>query len=245
MRLHGATALITGAGSGLGRELAEDLLRRGANVYATARRPELITLDGVRTLELDITDPASVAAAAAVAADVDLVVNNAGVSFGAPLAYGDLDQIRRTFDTHLWGTLTVIRAFAPILAAHGGGGILNLLSAVGWAPFAGNLAYSAAKAAQWGLTNAVRLELAGQGTQVSGVVLGPTATEAMTSFAARMDGGDALLSLMSAPADIARIALDGFEAGKTEIIADPASAATKATLTGEPQSFGMEMLTAR
>jgi NAD(P)-dependent dehydrogenase (short-subunit alcohol dehydrogenase family) len=245
MRLHGATALITGAGSGLGRALGEDLLRRGAKVYATARRPERITLDGARTLPLDITDPASVAAAAAVATDVDLVVNNAGVSFGAPLVSGDLDQIRRTFDTHLWGTLTVIRAFAPILAARGGGGILNMLSAVGWAPFAGNLAYSTAKAAQWGLTNAVRLELAGQGTQVSGVVLGPTATEAMTSFAARMEGGEALLSLMSDPADIARIALDGLEAGQAEIIADTASAATKASLAGEPRAFGFEMLTAR
>ena len=92
MNLNGTTALVTGANRGLGRHFAEQLLQRGATtVYAAARDPRTIDLPGVVPLQLDITDPDSVARAAAIATDVDVLINNAGISLHQNLVNGDLD----------------------------------------------------------------------------------------------------------------------------------------------------------
>src|SRR5687767_10168043 len=100
MKISGAVALVTGSNRGIGRHLAHELLARGAaKVYATARRPELVDIPGVEVLALDITDPASIAAAAARAGDVDLLINNAGVTTHTNLVTGDLDRIRLELDT--------------------------------------------------------------------------------------------------------------------------------------------------
>ncbi|GAA0947160.1 SDR family oxidoreductase [Actinocorallia libanotica] len=228
MNISGSTALVTGANRGIGRHFAEQLLRRGAaKVYATARRPELVDVPGVEVLRLDITDPASVEAAAAVARDVTLLVNNAGVSTLTDLVTGDLDAIRLEMDTHYYGTLNVVRAFAPVLAANGGGAILNVLSALSWFSYDGTNAYSAAKAAEWSLTNGIRLELAGQGTLVTGLHLGA----ADTDIAAHYDGEKI------DPADAARAGLDGVEAGRFEVLADEWSAHVKASLAADPALF--------
>ncbi len=233
MQLRGATALVTGANRDLGRHFARELLERGAaKVYATARRPEQVDLPGVEVLPLDVTDPASVAAAAAVAGDVTLLVNNAGVSYGVNLVDGDLSKIRATLDVHVYGTLAMIRAFAPVLGSNGGGAILNVLSNLSWLSYDGNNAYAVAKSAEWSLTNGVRLELAGQGTLVSGVVFGPTATETMRTHASD--------AVMNDPVDVVRTALDGIEAGTTEIIADRFGAEAKAALSGPPRGFVLE-----
>src|ERR1700712_4383443 len=185
MKLNDATVLVTGTNRGIGHHFAVELLRRGAKVYATARRPELVDVPGAEVLPLDITDQASVDAVAAVAGDVDVLINNAADTAGGNLVTGELAAIRSTMDSNYYGTLAMIRAFAPILARNGGGAILNVLSAVAWTPVDGNTAYSAAKSAQWGLTNGVRLELAGQGTLVAALVPGMTATETMKDYAER------------------------------------------------------------
>ncbi|MEV4344489.1 SDR family oxidoreductase [Actinoplanes sp. NPDC049596] len=232
MQLQGCTALVTGAGRDLGRLFAEHLLRRGAKkVYAAARHTELVDLPGVVPLRLDITDPASVAAAAEAAGDVTLLINNAGVSLGQNLIDGDLDQIRTVVETHLFGTLTMVRAFAPVLGANGGGAILNVLSNLSWMSFDGNNSYAVAKAAQWSLTNGIRLELAKQRTLVSGLVFGPTRTATMKAFNPA--------AVMNDPDDIVRCALDGIEARRIEIVADDYGAAAKASLAGEPRGFVM------
>lgn len=158
--LSASTALVTGANRGFGRHLAEQLVQRGATVYAAARRPESIDLDGVRPVRLDITDPASVAEAAALASDVTLLINNAGISTGASLLTGEVDELRREFDTHVFGTLDVTRAFVPVIEANGGGVILNVLSVLSWITFPGVGGYGAAKSAEWSMTNALRSELA-------------------------------------------------------------------------------------
>ena len=228
MDVSGSVALVTGANRGIGRLFATQLLERGAaKVYATARRPELVDLPGVHVLQLDITDPASVAAAAAAAPDVTLVVNNAGIATGTSLVTGDLDLIRLEMDTHYYGTLAVVRAFAPALARSGGGGIINVLSALSWVSVDGQNAYSAAKAAQWALTNGIRLELAAQGTQVTAVHLAAADTESNADH----DGPK------TAPADVARAALDGLEAGHLEVLVDDTSAMIKATLAHDPSEF--------
>ncbi|MEU6699679.1 SDR family NAD(P)-dependent oxidoreductase [Pseudonocardia sp. NPDC046786] len=126
MELRGATALVTGANQGFGRQPAVELVTRGATVYAAARRPELIDIAGVRPLRLDITDPGSVEAAARTAPDVDLLVNNAASTEIGNLVTGDPDVVRRMLDTHFHGTLAMIRAFAPVLAGNGGGAVLNV-----------------------------------------------------------------------------------------------------------------------
>src|ERR1700691_858900 len=135
MEITGKTALVTGANRGLGRHLAQELRDRGATVYAAARNPASVDLPGVTPIALDVTDPASVAAAAESTGDVAILVNNAGSSTRASLLTGDLDSIRLELDTHFFGTLAVTRAFAPQLAAQGSSAVLNILSALSWMSF--------------------------------------------------------------------------------------------------------------
>jgi len=225
MKIDGSVALVTGANRGIGRHFARQLMDRGAaKVYATARRAELVDLPGAHVLPLDITDPASVAAAAEAAQDVTLLVNNAGISTSQNLLTGDLDKIRLEMDTHYFGTLSVVRAFAPVIARHGGGAVLNVLSVLSWKSYNGANAYAAAKAAQWSLTNGIRLELADDGILVTGLHLSVTDTDMMA-------GRDIP---MNDPADVVRAALDGIEADRLEVVVDSDTAAAKAALSADP-----------
>lgn len=237
MKLAGATALVTGSNRGIGTSFAAELLRRGAKVYATARRPQLVDIPGAEVLHLDITDPASVRAAADIAGDVDIVVNNAAETAGGSLVTGDLEAIRRVMESNYFGTLNVIRAFAPILARNGGGAIVNVLSAAAWLTVEGNTAYAAAKSAEWGLTNGVRLELATQGTQVVGLMPGLIGTETLYDFA-RTAGIEFPDGAVTEPTDLVALALDGLEAGDIEI-ADAIGLQAKASLAGPPQAFAL------
>ncbi|MET0474799.1 MAG: SDR family NAD(P)-dependent oxidoreductase [Mycobacterium sp.] len=243
MKLTGATVLVTGTNRGIGHSFAVELLRRGAKVYATARRPELVDVPGAEVLRLDINDQASVDAVAAIAVDVDVLINNAADTAGGNLVTGDMAAIRSTMDSNYYGTLAMIRAFAPILARNGGGAILNVLSAVAWNTVDGNTAYAAAKSAQWGLTNGVRVELAGQGTLVSALVPGLIGTQTLIDYAANA-GIEFPDGVVSEPADLVTLALDGLEAGDVEIL-DRLGAVAKATLSGPPQAFDLEGAAAR
>lgn len=227
-------ALVTGANRGIGRQFVLELLDRGVRtVYATARRPETLDFEDsrVKPLRLDLLDHDSIVAAAAAAQDATLVVNNAGISTGAALVTGDRAELRREMDTHFWGTLDVIREFAPVLAANGGGAFVNVLSALSWFSSPGAGGYAAAKAAAWNMTNGVRLELADQGTVVQGVLLGAADTDLM----ARYDGPKI------DPRDVARQALDGLAAGSIEVIVDDWTAMVKASLAGDPATFYARM----
>jgi NAD(P)-dependent dehydrogenase (short-subunit alcohol dehydrogenase family) len=222
MKIAGSTALVTGANRGLGAHLAQQLLERGASVYAAARDPGTVTLPGVTPVRLDITDPASVAAVARDLTDVAILVNNAGSSTGASLVSGDMAEIDLEMRTHYFGTLAMIRGFAPHLAAGGGGAILNVLSVLSWIAFPTSGAYCAAKSAEWALTNAVRQELAPNRTQVTALHVGYMNTDMTSGLdVAKVD-----------PADVARIALDGIEAGDAEILADDVSRHVQAGLAG-------------
>ena len=225
MQITGSTALVTGANRGLGAQFAQQLLERGARrVYATARRADSVTLPGVEVLGLDVTDPEQVAAAARLADDVDLVVNNAGVNSGATLVTGDLADIRHDMAVNLFGPLLMARAFAPVLAANGGGAILNVLSGASWFVAPGNTSYGVSKAAAWGLNDGLRIELAGQGTQVTSVLMGVVDTD----MAAGYPGEKA------SPRDVVDRALDGLEAGASEVLGDDLVGAAKASLVMDP-----------
>ncbi|SMH51091.1 Short-chain dehydrogenase [Rathayibacter oskolensis] len=231
MDITGATALVTGANRGLGRHFVDELIDRGAErVYVTARR--LSTLDwtrgrpGLEPLELDVTDPVRIRETAARAADVDLLVNNAGIATQQNLVTGDLDLIRAEMDTHFFGALGMTRAFAPVLARNGGGAIVNVMSLLSFRTYPGNGAYAAAKAAEWQLTNSTRLELAAQGTQVVGVHLSSTDTDMMAGW--NIPKND--------PRAAVRLALDALAAGRSEAL-DADSAAVKAMLDRTPEEL--------
>ncbi|WP_277209155.1 SDR family oxidoreductase [Isoptericola croceus] len=234
MDVTGQIALVTGANRGIGRQFVLELLDRGASrVYATARRPESLDFDDSRVvpLRIDLLDHESVAQAAAVAQDVTLLVNNAGIATGASLVTGDRAEVRREMDTHFWGTLDMIRAFHPVLATNGGGAIVNILSALSWFVAPGTGSYAAAKAAEWNMTNGVRLELAAHGTLVQGVLLGA----ADTDIAAGYDGPkiDAR--------EVPRRSLDGLATGSIEVVVDDWTAMVKASLAGDPAAFYAEL----
>ncbi|WP_221327449.1 SDR family oxidoreductase [Actinoplanes sp. L3-i22] len=222
MELTNAVAVVTGANRGLGRHLATQLLERGAKVYAAARRPESIDLPGAIPLQLDVTDPASVAAAAAAASDATLVINNAGAATGQTLLDGDLDLIRAELETNYFGPLAVTRAFAPVLEANGGGAVLNVLSVLSWLHPGGFGAYSATKAAAWALTNATREQLAPKGITVTALHVGYMDTD-MAAFVPADQKVD--------PAVVAKLALDGVVAGVPEVLADDVTRQVKAGLS--------------
>ncbi|MEU4116347.1 SDR family oxidoreductase [Kitasatospora sp. NPDC028055] len=219
--IEGSTALVTGGLRGLGRAFVGELLARGATkVYATARTPSPSDDARVEALPLDVTSDASVAALAERVQDVDIVFNNAGVLHPGALLTTDLRHVQDTFDTNVLGPLRIARAFAPVLAARGGGALVDIHSALSWGAGAG--AYGASKAAFWSLTNSLRLELAAQHTQVVGVHLGFADTEMV-----------AALPVDKLPADeVARIVLDGIERGDREVLVDDVSRSFKAALSG-------------
>lgn len=223
VRLDGARVLVTGASRGLGLVFAASLLARGADVvYGGARDPAQIGTPGVVPVRLDITSPTDVAVAAQRCANVDVVINNAGIMRFAPLlAAPDIDDARAEMETNYVGTLRMCRAFAPVLAANGGGALVNILSIVSWFANPQNSSYCASKSAAWALTNAARIELRRQGTLVMGVFAGVIDTEMGAAFAD--------LPKIS-PQRVVDQALDGIEAGAEEVLCDERTRAVKAAL---------------
>ena len=220
--LQHATVLVTGANGGLGTEFVSQALDRGARrVWATARRPRFSDDARVMPLELDVTSPESIRAAAGRAADTTIVVNNAGIGGErGRLLDTPIDGVRRLFDTNVFGALEVAQAFAPVLAANGGGALVDVHSVLSWLGRGG--AYSATKAAFWSLTNTLRLELQAQGTQVVGAHLGYTDTP-LTAWLTDVEKAD--------PAVIVAAIYDGLEAGEHEVLADDVSRQVRAGLS--------------
>ena len=212
MKIENAVVLVTGANRGLGLAFTRELLARGAHkVYAGARDPATVTQAGVEPLRLDVNKPDEVAAAAALASDVTLVINNAGIAQAGGFLAPDSEEVaRRLLETNFFAVLRMSKAFAPVLAANGGGALLNVLSVASWVNGGELAAYSASKSAAWSLTNALRSELAPQKTQVLGLHMAYVDTDMTSSFDVPK----------SSPEDIVRRALDGLEAGQDEVLAD-------------------------
>jgi NAD(P)-dependent dehydrogenase (short-subunit alcohol dehydrogenase family) len=230
--LSSTTALVTGANRGFGRRFAAELVARGATVYAGARRPGSVDLPGVTPIALDITDPASIAAAAEATGDVALLVNNAGIDTRTNLLSADLADVRAELDTNYLGTLSVVRAFLPQVE-RAGGTIVNVLSVLSWVTFPDTGAYGAAKSAAWSMTNALRAELAPRGVTVAGLHVGYMDTD-MT---------EGVEAPKSDPADIARNAVDAIEADSTEIVADEISRRVQAGLAGGVAALYPQLVT--
>jgi NAD(P)-dependent dehydrogenase (short-subunit alcohol dehydrogenase family) len=230
MKIDNAIALVTGANRGIGLAFTRELLARGARkVYAGVRDPARVAPQrGVEAIRLDVTKPDEVAAAAARAGDVTLVINNAGIALvGGFLADDSEELARRQFETNFFGMLRVSKAFAPALAANGGGALLNVLSIVSWVNGGQLAAYAASKSAAWSLTNALRHELAAQKTQVLALHMAFVDTDLVRA----LDGPK------TSPEDIVGRALDALEAGRDEVLADERTKSVKHGLTAERPSY--------
>lgn len=171
------TALVTGASSGIGRATAVEFARHGHQVYAAARREEVLAglADGernIRPVGLDVTDGDSVQRAwAKIQAEtggtgVDVLVNNAGFALTGPVEVLPDEAVRRQFDTNVFGVLNVTRAVLPAMRARGSGRIINVSSIVGRVSFGLMGVYGATKYAVEALSDALRLELRGFGITV-------------------------------------------------------------------------------
>ena len=239
MNIEGKVALVTGANRGLGRAFVQQLLAAGAGkVYAAARDPASIDLSSdtsgrsaasrIVPIKLDVTNADDVVAAAKACADVDLVINNAGILRGAPIAsFGNVHDLRAEMDTNFFGTLAVSNAFAPVLRANGGGALVNVLSVLSWVSLPGTALYSASKAAAWSLTNALRKELREQGTLVVGVHVGYMDTDMVAGVQAPK----------SQPADVAQQVLQAVASGQEEVLADEISRQVKAGLSSDTPAY--------
>lgn len=229
MKIENAVALVTGANRGIGLAFARELLTRGARkVYAGARNPASVTQFGVQALRLDVNSSDDIAVAAALASDVTLVINNAGIAQPGGFLAPDSEEVaRRLFDTNFFAVLRMSKAFASILKANGGGALLNVLSVASWVNGGELAAYSASKSAAWSLTNALRNELAAQNTQVLGLHMAYVDTDLTRGLDAPK----------SSPAEIVRRALDGLESGLDEVLADELTVQVRQGMTAARPSY--------
>jgi NAD(P)-dependent dehydrogenase (short-subunit alcohol dehydrogenase family) len=229
MNIEGAVVLVTGANRGLGAEYVRQLLDRGAaKVYAGARSAESVSNVGAIPLKLDVTSAEDIQAAVQQCSDLTMLINNAGVVIGSRvLAENSLENAKAEFETNVWGSFNLSKAFAPILSANGGGAIVNVLSAVSWMSIKEVATYAMSKSAAWSLTNALRLELARQGTLV--VAVHPAFID--TDMAAGVD------MPKTSPHQVVERTLDGVAAGLPEVLADDTSAFVKNSLPKHIETF--------
>jgi NAD(P)-dependent dehydrogenase (short-subunit alcohol dehydrogenase family) len=190
MQIQGAIALVTGANGGIGQYYIQGLQAAGASrIYAGARNPDSLKdivatdPDRIIPIPLDITNEASVKAAAEAYSDINLLINNAGVGFNQRLvADVNFDKLRSEIEVNYVGMVRMCLAFAPILKANGGGAIVNMLTILAKVNFPLNASYCASKAAALLATQGIRAELASQKTLVVGVMPGTVDTGMSKDF---------------------------------------------------------------
>src|SRR5215210_1559490 len=174
MATKAKTVLITGCSSGIGQATAEHLAKGGYDVYATARKPDSIDglrAAGCRTLALDVTDEDSMRAAVAeveqAGGTVDALVNNAGYSQSGAAESVHMNDVRRQFETNVFGLLRMCQLVLPGMRRQGFGRIVNISSMGGKLVFPGGGMYHATKFAVEAMSDAMRFEVQGFGVDVS------------------------------------------------------------------------------
>ena len=194
-------------------------------MYAAARTQRSWNDERVQTLVVDLTAPGDAAAAAAAASDVDLLINNAAIAPPGDSILGPEDDLRRIFETNFFGTLRIANSFAPVLAANGGGTLLNILSSAAWISVP--TSYAASKAALWSATNALRFALLGQRTQVVGLLVGMIDTP----MAARW------VTPKVTAVSVVTDAYDAIAAGSIEVLADTTTRELKTAMSTPAEEF--------
>jgi NAD(P)-dependent dehydrogenase (short-subunit alcohol dehydrogenase family) len=224
MKIRNSVVFVTGASRGLGLAFAREALSRGAaKVYAGVRNPEGFDEPGIIPVKLDVTDPDSIIAAAKIASDVTVLVNNAGIAevSESPLADNVEEQARRIFETNFYGVMRTTSAFQASLPGDGNGAVINVLSDVTWRAVPILAPYSASKAAAWNYTNNLRLHLKARNIAVVGLHVGFMDTDLTKGFDVPKAN----------PVDVVRQTYDALEAGESEVLADVGSRALKQSLS--------------
>lgn len=172
--------LVTGASSGIGREIAHTLVQNNYIVYGTSRTPQRYSELPYAMLALDLHDPNSFKACIAEIIDqegrIDVLVNNAGAGITGPLEETPIDESKKAFETNFFGPMALINEVLPVMRGQNSGCIINISSIAGYMglPFRG--VYSATKSALEIITEAYRLELAPFNIRVCSIAPGDFAT---------------------------------------------------------------------
>ncbi len=230
MEIKNANVFITGANRGLGLAFAREARRRGAaKVYAGMRKTDGFNEPGIIPVKIDVTDPASITAAAALAADTTVLINNAGIAalIDGPLSADVAAQSARMFDTNYFGVVRVTQAFEPGLSKKPNAAIINVLSDIVWLPRPILTPYAASKAAAWSYTNQLRFHLRERGVQVLGLHVGFVDTDLTNGIDVPK----------ASPEDVVRQTFDALVAGKSEVMADEGTAVLKSTLAAEAPGY--------
>jgi NAD(P)-dependent dehydrogenase (short-subunit alcohol dehydrogenase family) len=179
--------LITGSSTGFGRSLAEAVLQSGDRLIATARKPEQLAdlveqyPETVKAIALDVTQPEQIQTALAQATEafgrIDVLVNNAGYGLIGALEEVSDEQIRRNFETNLFGAINMMRSILPIMRQQGSGHIVNMSAIAGFSNELGFSIYGGAKFALEGVSEALRGEVESFGIKVTIVEPGPFRTD--------------------------------------------------------------------
>ncbi len=239
MQIENAVALVTGANRGIGEAFVRALIAAGAaKVYVGARDPASAAHLAAETpgkavpIRLDVTDPKQIAEAAAACGDVSILINNAGAFHNVTLMTApDLTAARDEMEVNYFGPLTLSRAFAPILAANGGGAIVNVLSSGGLVAVPAMGGYSPSKFAGRAAATCIRAELAGQKTQVSALIVGSVDTRMAAHVAGQKE----------APADIAAAGLMAIRRNIDELDTDRMAVEVRASLARDPKALERSM----
>ncbi len=234
MKLDGRTALVTGASSGIGWELAGALGARGLRLAISARRAERleelaeeVARNGrarpvVLPADLSIRGAAKELAGKALGAlgQVDVVVNNAGSGVGGvQWVVGDGDEGRETFELNYWSPLALIQELVPPMRDRGSGAVANVTSIAQVVTWGGLGHYNASKAALAMATETLRLELSGSGVDVLEVVAGPIATGMQGEARLVPGAGEALKRApLGDPATLAKLTVRALERGKKRLL---------------------------
>jgi len=216
MYFDNKTIFVSGANRGIGKAIVEALLKHKVKkIYAAARDINNITFSDSRVVPvaLDITEREEIQNAVKQASDVNVLVNNAGALAFASIVEGSPEDLISDMQVNYFGTVSIVQAFASVLAKNGGGAIANISSIVGLAPMAGIGGYSASKAALASATQAMRAELKPKNISVHGIFPGPIDTDMAKNFEMQK----------TSPQVTAENILAGIAAGKEDIFPDPMS----------------------
>lgn len=231
--MAGATVVVTGANRGIGLAFVTEALAQGAaKVYAGVRDTASVTDElratGAEIVQLEVTDAGDVAAAARTCAGATVLINNAGLHAQDRLVKcSDEDAARREMEVNYFAPLATTRAFAPVIAANGGGSIVNVLSVAAIAPTAFMGGYSPAKAAALYLGGIARAELEPDGITVTSLIVGSVDTQ----MAAHVDGHK------EDPRDIAVAGLKAMQRGDWTADTDTMAFQSRARLALDPVRY--------